>query len=178
MTAVAALIDEGDEGGEDAVTTVDVVGVPDHVASAIREVYDRTHGERLAAEIVEAARDENSPLHGYFDWNNTRAAEAYRLIQAEMLVRRVKVKIIQSADPVPVKVRAYIAARDLPAPFGGAAPTGTFRDITEVAGDATAEAAIEESIKRDLARLSRKYAHVQTFWRVAHDWLTPMQDES
>ena len=38
------------------------------------------------AEIVEAAKDEESELHKCFEWDDTKAAHKYRLTQARTLV--------------------------------------------------------------------------------------------
>jgi hypothetical protein len=40
-------------------------------------------------DVVEAARDPGSPLHDSFEWNDSVAAERYRLEQARRLIRTV-----------------------------------------------------------------------------------------
>ena len=42
-------------------------------------------------DLVDIARDKYSPLHGYFIWDDTDAAEAYRCHQAGQLIGRVRV---------------------------------------------------------------------------------------
>ena len=39
--------------------------------------------------LLEASRDKNAPLHCEFEWNNGKAAEQYRLIQAQRIIRNV-----------------------------------------------------------------------------------------
>jgi hypothetical protein len=52
------------------------------------------HQGRITPEmVVEAARDQNSPLHSAFIWDDAAAAEQYRLAQARVLLRRVRVEI-------------------------------------------------------------------------------------
>ncbi len=55
--------------------------------------------------VVEAARDEESPLHRFFEWDNDEAAEQYRLYQARKLIVRVTVKVAASAGPTYVNVK-------------------------------------------------------------------------
>lgn len=43
--------------------------------------------------VVEAARPDDSPLHGQFTWDDTVAAEAYRLAQAGRLISRVRLQV-------------------------------------------------------------------------------------
>lgn len=40
-----------------------------------------------AAEVVEAARPKNSPLHSHFEWDDSAAAAEHRLNQARQLIR-------------------------------------------------------------------------------------------
>ena len=46
-------------------------------------------------EIVDMARDPDSPLHEEFEWDDTIAGEAHRRAQARRLVRAISVKVIQ-----------------------------------------------------------------------------------
>lgn len=46
-----------------------------------------------AKEVLELARSVKSPIHKYFDWTDSSAAEKYRLIQAQRLIRCVVVEI-------------------------------------------------------------------------------------
>lgn len=48
-------------------------------------------GAATPPAIVDAARPDEAVLHPYFEWDNDRAAEAYREHQAETIVRTVRV---------------------------------------------------------------------------------------
>lgn len=45
--------------------------------------------------VVEAARPADSPLHSRFEWNNSKAAQEYRIWQARMLIR-VTVQVLDA----------------------------------------------------------------------------------
>lgn len=45
--------------------------------------------------VVEEARDVSHPWHPEFTWDNTVAAERYRLDQARSLIARVRITVIQ-----------------------------------------------------------------------------------
>ena len=60
---------------------------------ALKEIAKRDGGLLRPQAVVDAARPESSPLHGAFCWNNTEAAEKYRLIQAQYLIRSFRVTI-------------------------------------------------------------------------------------
>jgi hypothetical protein len=65
----------------------------DIVAAAIRALADRSGGLITPDIVVAAARHPDSPLHSEFEWDDTAAAEKYRLDQARALIRSVKVNI-------------------------------------------------------------------------------------
>lgn len=63
-------------------------------------IRDRLHvlaldgGGRLTPDAVVAdAADPNSPLHDAFEWDDSKAAQAYRIEQARVLIRSVEVTI-------------------------------------------------------------------------------------
>ena len=146
------------------------VGVPSEVAAAVRRVYDECAGHDLAVNVLAAARDGDPALHGYFEWDDSEAAEQYRLAQAQTLVRRVKVRLVRQDNPEPVIVRAYVAARELPAEDDR--PPGSFLAIEEIAGATADQAALMESIRRDVTRLRRKYQSVADFLSLLGDVIT------
>ena len=56
------------------------------------------------AEVVLQARKSNSPLHEYFDWDDSIAAEKWRIEQAQHMIRAVVRIIEQTKKPVRVFV--------------------------------------------------------------------------
>lgn len=153
-------------------TDVVVSGVPQAVASELRRVYLETEGHRFASAILAVAADAGSPLHGYFEWDNTTAAEAHRLAQAESLIRRVQVRVLRGDEGPPIAVRAYISRRELPTADEDDAEPGGYLAIEQVAGATDAQAALLQSIQRDVHRLQRKYRAVDAFAEIVRGYLT------
>jgi len=60
--------------------------------------------------VVEEARDPESDLHPYFEWDDTLAGQAYRLAQAGDLIRRVKIEI-KTSDEQPMHCVRYVSTR-------------------------------------------------------------------
>lgn len=56
-------------------------------------------GVITAAQLVECAKDEKSPLHPYFTWNDTEAAEKCRILEARDLLRCV-IEVIPNGSGV------------------------------------------------------------------------------
>ena len=65
-------------------------GIP---AQVIGEELDRickqNGGTLEASKVVDEARDKNAPLHPAFEWDDSKAAEEYRVGQARMIIRVV-----------------------------------------------------------------------------------------
>lgn len=68
------------------------------VAQEITSIGDSV----TAAQIVEKARDNSTELHKCFEWDNTVAAEKYRLQQAGQVVRHLVIRetIVEDRPPV------------------------------------------------------------------------------
>lgn len=57
-------------------------------------------------EIVEKARDESTELHKCFEWDDTKAAEKYRVYQARQIVCHLIVKEVNN-EPQKQEVRFF-----------------------------------------------------------------------
>ena len=50
-------------------------------------------GKITAKDVVKAARSEDSPIHDYFDWDDTTAATKWRIVQANHLISHLEIVI-------------------------------------------------------------------------------------
>ena len=64
-------------------------------------------GRITAHAVLDAARPASSPIHDCFDWNDSEAAEKWRLEQARELIRRVKIELVY--QEVSVRTVKYVA---------------------------------------------------------------------
>ncbi len=65
----------------------------------------------LTAELVlDQARDKNSLLHGFFEWDDSVAAEKYRVEQAQSLIRAIVV--LPEENTTPALIRAVVRVGD------------------------------------------------------------------
>jgi hypothetical protein len=71
--------------------------------------------------VVEAAADPASPLHPHFEWDDTAAAQRYRLTQARTLIRSQKIQV--KIGPAIVRSVEYIPS---------AVTIGAYRRLTEI----------------------------------------------
>ena len=67
------------------------------------EIISEKNGGILKPEnVVDAARSKNSPLHKYFEWDDSVAAEKFRLHQARMFINVLVTIIDKKSEPVRV----------------------------------------------------------------------------
>jgi hypothetical protein len=85
------------------------------VGQHIELLRKQCKGELTPLDIVNDARNDNSPLHSFFEWDEGAAAEAYRLSQARGLIRAV-VAIYTSDDQPAVRQKAYVHINEPSAP--------------------------------------------------------------
>lgn len=81
-------------------------------ASTVSRALDAVkvdYGELTPANTVEAARDPDSPLHAFFEWDGRKAAQEYRLEQARGLIRAV---IYTPAEGDGLDTRIYVHVLD------------------------------------------------------------------
>jgi hypothetical protein len=77
------------------------------VEAALRDLYT-IHGRLDPKDVVDEARDPQSPLHKSFTWNNDDAAEQWRLQQARQLIRSIRIERVVTEEEAPRLVRAYV----------------------------------------------------------------------
>lgn len=85
--------------------------------SSFDDVKAQTYGEFLwklkeengdvltSAQIVEKAKPKNSPIHDYFEWDDTTAGEKWRLWQARNLIGRIEIIVV--SDGKEDQIRAF-----------------------------------------------------------------------
>lgn len=64
------------------------------IVQALQELEDENGGILTPHIVVDSARNISSPLHSAFDWDDTSAAEKYRLMQARILLTTIKVEFM------------------------------------------------------------------------------------
>lgn len=71
------------------------------VRAAVLALED-AKGRITPDRVLRAAADPKSPLHGEFEWNDGKAAHAYRIDQARRLIVSVRVTVTVEACELPI----------------------------------------------------------------------------
>lgn len=61
------------------------------VLQELEALRKKEGGKLLPESIVERAKSTRSPLHKFFEWDDTEAAQKYRVFQARNLIREIQI---------------------------------------------------------------------------------------
>lgn len=112
------------------------------------------HGQLTPALVVDAARNPEHPLHSRFEWDDTLAAEQWRLEQAGQLLRIVK---LPPEEGRPRDLRAFVAIKGKDSHRSDYVPT-------EVAlSDPLSRDIVLRAMKREWQTFRRRYDHMVEF---------------
>jgi len=122
------------------------------IAAQELQRIQNTYGSITPEVLVDEAKNEDSPLHPMFEWDDSRAAENYRLQQARTLLNNIRVTIITDGEPKNISVYEVTSTNE------GYKAIGTFTpdDIDF----------IRTGIERDLFYLRNKLSLYKRFDRV------------
>ena len=123
---------------------------------ALKEIARRDGGLLRPASVVDAARDEKSPLHGAFEWDDTEAAQKYRLLQAQSLIRSFKVEIERNGQTLTVPVFVGVSTDRT-----GDKADNPYRMLEQVVEKPDLMAVAVRDAIDQLEALRKRYAHLQ-----------------
>jgi len=78
------------------------------VFAELMRISKANRGNLTPEAVLKNARSESSPIHDRFTWDNTVAGERYRLIEAAMLIRTVKVSVEMHDQDDLIVTRAFV----------------------------------------------------------------------
>lgn len=113
----------------------------------LEKIYKR-HKVVTVDVVLEEAEKETHPLHSCFEWDNERAAQKYRIVQAYSLIMASKfiVSLVENGNATPQQIKGTAQVRRLVSSFRGEG----FRMRVDALKDAESRAAIIESKKSQL----------------------------
>lgn len=85
------------------------------VGMHLEMLREKFKGELTPNDVVDDARNHNSPLHSFFEWDDTEAAQQWRLQQARGLIRAVVAIIVDDKEPAR-RIQAFVHVPENGAP--------------------------------------------------------------
>jgi hypothetical protein len=120
---------------------------------AIRQEMERIrHGRDLLKpeDVVASARNGDSSLHRYFEWDDTVAGDKFRLMQARTLIREIKV--VSPDDPQERLVPRFISLGSDRRQRGGG-----YRETAVVLSNEQLRKELETTARKELEAWTGRY---------------------
>lgn len=121
----------------------------------LQAIYDDA-GTLTPALVVDAARDPKHPLHSRLEWDDSAAAEKYRLDQAAALIRSVRITYADNPTG-PKDLRAFTAIKGRDSHKADYVPTEV-----AMANPFTRQLVLRQ-MERDWRTFKRRYEHMTEF---------------
>jgi hypothetical protein len=120
----------------------------DVVSYVLRDIEKRD-GILTPHAVVDEAKDNSSPLHKYFEWDDNKAGSEYRLWQARKLIANVKVQFVgdEEAD---LFYNARVVIKNVPV-------QGYF-NLSKVLSDEDVYNKVLREFVKDMEALEKKYS--------------------
>lgn len=118
------------------------------------EKVEKKYGELTSVNVLESARPEKSPIHSLFEWNDTQAAEKYRLEQASKLIVNLSVEV-QTEDKKPLICRAFVNVSEK--------KNGSFINIESAFKSEETKDIVLKRALQELQAFEQKYKNLELF---------------
>lgn len=115
------------------------------IGEALEKIRLARGGELTPANVVKEAENPTHYLHGFFEWDDAKAAEQHRLDQARGIIRLVRLADTGAEDAP----RAFISI--------GSDKGTSYRSFNDVKASADLTDAVLASAQRDLETFERRY---------------------
>lgn len=125
------------------------VATTDAAQNTILAIVEQ-RGKITPKEVVDEARDPNSPLHDYFTWDDGVAAERYRQLEAIRLIKSYTIEF----EEAKVEVKAFVSLPSDRVSGGG------YRSIAAVMSNDSMRKELENQALRELERARTKYGDI------------------
>ncbi len=124
------------------------------IAKTLQQIARQHGGYLRPRDVVDEARDEDSPLHDQFDWDDSSAGEKYRQWQARTLIRiQVDVEPIGDGEEISFRVFTSLVSDRIPA--------GGYRVTARIMADADLRAEMLADALAEMQRFQAKYRHLK-----------------
>jgi len=128
---------------------------PQIIGEELERLTAANQGQLTPELVLKAATSKKHRLHQFFEWDDSKAANAFRLQQARMLIRAVAIEGEEEAEPVP----AFLSVSDK----GGR----SYRSHEEIMESPRLQKLILEAAKRDLVNYRQRYRRLAELFEPA-----------
>ena len=124
-------------------------------------IKDQNNGFIDPVVVVEFARNENTALHNRFEWDDTEAAEKYRVWQARMIIR-MELVVIPETGKKDKLVRSFVSLVS----DRKAEQDKGYRFMVDVLSDTDLRGRLLNEARKDMLIFRRKYSQLTELAKV------------
>lgn len=121
------------------------------IVDELMMIKDMNNGLIDPVKVVEFARDPSTVLHNRFEWDDTEAAERYRIWQARSVIR-MELQVIEG-EKKPKVARTFVSLLDDRRAKGDRG----YRAMLDVLSDEELRKSLLDEARRDMLIFRRKY---------------------
>lgn len=131
----------------------------DITLAAFEALLEKHEGRIGPRTLLDAARDQSSPFHDFFEWDDEVGGEQYRLIQAGQLIRRWHGSVVRiDSDTKTVK---FETTRRVQSPAGSRHKgSDSYETIEQIMADPQKREDMLRTVLRELSAYRRRYAQL------------------
>ncbi len=151
------------------------------IRAELQKIYD-AHKKLTAPIVVNEVETKGKahPLWSHFEWNDKIAGPKYREIQAQHLIRSVRITYAKATpDEAEQSVRQWHAVY---VDDGDGNGYKSYEPIERVACDPVLQAIVITSMARDWASMKRRYEGMRAFWELVEadviSWINCKKEEA
>jgi hypothetical protein len=134
--------------------------VPAQVAGEELERIENKYGGIVPSVVVAESKEETSPLHKIFEWDNDKAGEKWREQQARVLIGNI-VTVHITKDNDELAVRSFVNVTTNVAP-----DVNAYVSVTKALSNADYRQQIVEQAKVEFLSFKKKYSNLKEFFTV------------
>ena len=121
-------------------------------SKALAEIRESNSGDLRPEMIPPVAKAKDHPLHPFFEWDNRKAADAHRVIQAARIIRSIEVVTVEAPKYPTRKWELSVSKKANGRPY---------KPIEEIMENPEDRAAMLQRALGELVAARRKYAALQ-----------------
>ena len=132
---------------------------PDVIYKALEGIRSKNSGDLRPENVVEASRKKTAPLHNEFEWDDSEAANNYRVEQARSLIRSIDV-VYEEAPAAQTKMYAVVNVTHEQLEGEPEGPKHVYRTTRDILNDpATRDQLLARAI-REAGSFMERYANL------------------
>lgn len=124
------------------------------------EDLEQKHGSITKQMFLDSARPEESPIHDLFEWDDQKAAEKWRLQQANIIINSLRIEVVTENNET-TRINAFVNTEKR-----GNGKASFINIQSAMSNDKTRDHVLRDAL-RDLEWLRRKYDKFQWFSQIA-----------